>query len=648
MFAKMSLRNAQRQLKDYLIYITTILISVALIYAFNGIVFSDKVQKLSSLLELLPLMLILTSIVVVLIIAWLVFYVLRFMLKKRSKEFGTYLLLGIERKDILKMFYQENLCVAIGSLLMGIVLGNVLYQGFSAILLNMFDETYQFNFTFSLPAILLTILYFGVIFIVALLLNQRKLKKGTIRDLVEANQRNENGLVNKGGRRKGVFTISMICGFCGMVLLLSHKAVLGAVGAVLLIIFIFTFYFSFSSGLVAHYNKHLKNKYRYNTLFVFRSLSSKVASMGITMSAITILLTVTLVAIGAGLVFNHSFKRTVKLCTNFDVFIGSNDANSNLEEYSEYIATNIDVEESCKYQAYDANNSRLTTFINNNADYYKQSDNDIVMKYSDYIKLREILGYQPINALADDGFIIHCMDYLEKPFQTYSETYLINKKVLKKQNVYSESFTQQLWIGNGDGFVIIVPDDVAKPLNTIRSMFVAKTKYPITMDDYIALLDIADKKSGESSNMEMDSIFSKAIVREQTMSNSALIIFPLFYLALIMLIVSATILAVQILSEMESFKRQYAILHKLGADRYYMISSLRKQFSTYYLLPVIPAIIISTILIVYLCNEFDSGVFVDALQVISIIGETTAIFLIIYLLNVIVSYVSVKKNIIPL
>ena len=68
--SKLSLRNAQRQARDYLVYFVTVVMAAALLYAFNGLVFSQEVQTLSKSLSSLRLLLVLASIVVVCVFGW--------------------------------------------------------------------------------------------------------------------------------------------------------------------------------------------------------------------------------------------------------------------------------------------------------------------------------------------------------------------------------------------------------------------------------------------------------------------------------------------------------------------------------------------------------------------------------------------------
>lgn len=126
--SKLSLRNARRQARDYLVYFVTIVMSAALIYAFNGLVFSQEIRRLSAALDVMPLIIVLASIVVVCIIGWLVQYTISFMLTRRGRELGTYILTGLENSQVARLFFLENLAVGGIALLLGTILGNLIFR----------------------------------------------------------------------------------------------------------------------------------------------------------------------------------------------------------------------------------------------------------------------------------------------------------------------------------------------------------------------------------------------------------------------------------------------------------------------------------------------------------------------------------------
>ena len=73
MLKELSIRNAKRQSKDYLLYFITLACTVSFMYAFNSLIFSDIVKAFPSI-GVLPYMIIVASLLIVLIMGWIVGY----------------------------------------------------------------------------------------------------------------------------------------------------------------------------------------------------------------------------------------------------------------------------------------------------------------------------------------------------------------------------------------------------------------------------------------------------------------------------------------------------------------------------------------------------------------------------------------------
>ena len=109
MLGKLAVRNTKRSIKDYLIYLITITISFSLILAFNLIASSDKVVELSTGMGSFKTVLTFINAVIVFVVCFLINYTTRFMFEKRSKELGTYMLLGIKKKKVAHLLVTENI-----------------------------------------------------------------------------------------------------------------------------------------------------------------------------------------------------------------------------------------------------------------------------------------------------------------------------------------------------------------------------------------------------------------------------------------------------------------------------------------------------------------------------------------------------------
>lgn len=643
--SKLSLRNARRQAQDYLIYFVTVVMAVALVYAFNGLVFSQELRTLSRVMESLPFMIFFASVIVVCIIGWLVQYTTNFMLSRRSRELGTYILIGLENQQVARLFFLENLVVGGIALLFGILLGNLLFQALYAITLSLFGMPYHFGFSFSIQTVGLTLFYFTLVYLFALFRSRKRIRTMKICDFIHLDRQNETEILKKSRSRRKIFIISIVCGVIGTVLLMLRNAPCGILGACFIIVFLYGFFISFSSGVPAFFDKRPEQKYKGNCLLIFRTLSAKLATMGIVMATIALLFTATLISEGSGVVFHALFQNRSEQTTCFDLFIGAVVENDDyFNDYLSYIDTNISVQESWQYHIYKGPNQKVTEYINSNIDYISDLDYDTLMKASDYTTLRAMLGYPEVS-LKPNQYILHCMEYLQPLMSGYSEPLTIGNYTLTPGVMRTESFTQSLWDGNGRGFVLVVPDDVADSQPISHSIYAAMTTTPLNDENYNALSAIRDRKRETSPNF--DTIFSKAQIESENAAMYAMIVFPLYYLALILTMVSATILTIHQLSECDRYRQQFELLSKLGMDRCEMKQTLRRQFAIFYAMPAVPPLLIGIPFLLALCNSLDPGVLTGLGHVSLILGVSFGLFFSIYFIYILIAYINLNRNVFP-
>ena len=220
--SELSLRNAKRQARDYLVYFVTVVMAAALLYSFNGLVFSQEIITLSKGISVLPLMIVLASVVVVCVFGWLVAYATKFMLLRRGRELGLYLLIGMENRQVARLFFLENLAVGGCALVLGTALGGLFYQAFRAIVLALFGLPYAFSFGFSLPALGLTVFYFLLIYLFALRRSRKYIRMANIHDLIYVDQANEGMVIHTGKMRRWIFSVSIVLGIIGTCLLMAE------------------------------------------------------------------------------------------------------------------------------------------------------------------------------------------------------------------------------------------------------------------------------------------------------------------------------------------------------------------------------------------------------------------------------------------
>ena len=641
--SKLSLRNAKRQARDYLVYFITVVMAAALLYSFNALTFSQEIKTLSKSMEMLPMMIALATVVVVCVFGWLVAYATKFMLLRRGRELGTYLLIGLENRQVARLFFLENLAVGGCALVMGIVLGGLLYQAFRAMALALFKLPYTFSFGFSLPALGLTVVCFGLIYLFALRRSRRYIRKANIHDLIYSDRLNEGVVIQARKKRRWIFGVSIMLGVMGTCLLMVSNAMTATLGAGCLILFLFGFFLSFASGVPAFFDRRPARKYRGVTLLVFRTLTAKLATMGVLMATISMVLTATLISEGTGLVFRGLFLGRAAEDICFDLYIGMEGADRDYSLYQEYIGAHIPVEQAVSYQVCYSGSAQVQDYIETQTAYYNYGyEQDPVLRWSDYAALRSIAGYRTVE-LKEGEYLIHCMTYLEGPLKAYREPLTLGGVTLQPGGVYTEHLSQGS--ENGRGYILVVPDEAAEGLSVHHFAYAAKTAQPVPYEDFYNLTVVMDK-IWEGTGLG-DEISTKAQEEAEVAAQTALCVFPLYYLALSLTMTAATILTIQQLSESERYKRQFSLLQKLGMNRREMGKALRTQFAIYYAMPALPPVLIGVPFILHMAHAPEPGVMVGASSPWVIVITALAVFFLIYAVYIVLAYTSLKRNVLP-
>lgn len=129
MLFKLSFNNMKKSIKDYSIYFLTLVLGVSIFYMFNSLDSQQAMLQVSesqrSIIKLMIIMLGYISIFVAIILGLLIVYANNFLINRRKKEFGVYMLLGMGKKQISKIILLETIFVGIISLIIGIVMRNI-------------------------------------------------------------------------------------------------------------------------------------------------------------------------------------------------------------------------------------------------------------------------------------------------------------------------------------------------------------------------------------------------------------------------------------------------------------------------------------------------------------------------------------------
>ena len=495
MLSKLAFRNAKRSIRDYIVYLITVILSFSLIFAFNLIVFSEEVQNLSSIMKNFKIAVIVVSVIVVFVIGWLINYTMRFMFSKRSKEFGTYMMLGIEKKEIMKMFLVENILLGMFAFVISILVGYIFSNLLIAVIMNIFELPFQVNFVFSWQPFVLSISYFVAIYLFALLKTSLRMRKMKIYDLLYWDKQNEDRVFKNNKTKKILFVIFVALGILALVFAkigFNTSNDDGNLGMVLIsipmiIISIYGITITVGDFLIDFVINRKHIKYKNDNLFIARQFTSKIKTMGVTLGTLSLLITLSFLSLSGSMMYSNIFYTQINSIAVYDIVmsevytecpeileIPTIDSTKIVKKYENYIQDNYTVKDKLEYNIYTNEKNTVKKHLEGGVTGY--IDVDCFLRVSDYNKLLKMRGLEPIN-LKDDEFFIHEYRDISPSVEKYlknNDTLKINGKTLKSTGSMHKTFAT-CW-GSGMPYFIIVPDDAVENMKIIDRFIVINTE----------------------------------------------------------------------------------------------------------------------------------------------------------------------------
>ena len=678
MLFKLSLKNISKSIKDYAIYFFTLILGVAIFYVFNAIDDQSVMMKVSSataeIIKLMTNVLSGVSVFVSIILAFLIVYASRFLIKRRNKEFGVYLTLGMSKKKISLILFIETLIIGIVSLVVGLGIGFLLSQLMSILVANMFEaDLTRFQFVFSTNACIKTLIYFSIMYFVVMIFNTINISKCKLIDLMHSNKKSEKIKLKNPLFCTIVFIISCIAlGFAyyqvtgGIYKMANANSIFVPIG----IGAVSTFFVFWSlSGLLLKIFISMKNAY-YKGLnsFTLRQFSSKINTMTFSMTIICLMLFITICVLSSAMSMKISMTNNLKKLAPADVQIGKFINVTDYEHYSEKqiedskisiydtlekLGYDVDnkLKDIVKLDVYNFDNIDLKTSIGSYYDIAKDkyplmpyNKKESIVKISDYNKIAKLFGLKEYTLNDDEYFIVaNYSEYVEFRNEGLKvDTILnINEKELKpKYDSCVEGFIAMNSTYSNMG-VFVVPDNVVN--DSMKKYEYLTANYNVTD---INEKNLSEKELSEickeNSNNTVIDFDSKMTIKENSIGLGAMVTFIGLYLGIIFLISCAAILALKELSESSDNVEKFNMLRKIGVDEKMINKALFRQIGIFFMFPLLVAIIHSIFGIKF-CN-FLLSAFGATNLVSSIIG--VAIFIVaIYGGYFLVTYIC-SKNII--
>ena len=659
MYSKIAFKNVKKSFKDYTIYFFTLMLAVCIFYTFNSIESQKAMSEITSsgesYVDILSKVISYVSVFIAFILGSLILYANNFLVKKRNKELGIYMTLGMSKNKISKILILETIIVGILSLISGLILGLIFSQGLSILVVKLFGlKMSTYSFVISGKAMIKTVLYFGIIFLLVMIFNSFVISKYKIIDLLTVGRKTEEVKF----KSNIVYLITFI--LCVISLVTAYKLILevGLLGikdkkfliSILLgVVGTFLFFFSLSGFILYIVKKNKKIYFKGLNIFIVKQINSKVNTNFISMSVICLMLFMTIGMLSTGFSFKNAIESGLKDSTPYDasanLYIDEGEKANDIQKSLEYIGVKFNKEDKVVYYDLYTDNKTISEALNLNANMRSIMN---YMKLSDYNKIRALDNRNAIELNKDEVLITSNYANTLEAIQNYvknndsikieNKSYKIKDKKVIEENLKTNFMKDNM-------ITVIVNDDICDNMTLVSSNinvnFVGEGKEKRESDFTNKIY------SYKTTDTDYDKIgfvlgASRTEIYESNKGMTTIVLFIGIYIGIVFLISSMAVLALQQLSEASDSIDRYKSLKRLGASEKDINKTIFIQTLVYFSLPVILAFIHSVIGI-KVANDFVSVYNKPDIMGSSLI--TAVIFMIVYIIYFYITY-SGYKNIV--
>ncbi|MCP1123753.1 FtsX-like permease family protein [Bacillus sp. 3103sda1] len=312
-------KNIKGNFKNYLVYFISLLLSVVIYYIFVSLQYSTEIADTIESSQSMRSIFMFASIILILFVTVFTLYSNHFFARKRKKEVGLYSLFGLPKKTIGKMLFYENLIIGATVLVIGILFGTLFSKLFTMILIKLLGTTVEVGMTFSLQALINTLIVFMVIILITSIQGYRLIFKFKLIELFKAEQKGEQEpKASKVSAIAAIFclVVGYVFGFRDFS---TNEDILTNLGIMVggIIVGTVLLFSSLIIVLLKTAKKRKRSYYKGMNLISTSNLVYRIKGNARSLSVISLLSTAALCAFSVGVGMYYSFEKTVNLAAPF-------------------------------------------------------------------------------------------------------------------------------------------------------------------------------------------------------------------------------------------------------------------------------------------------------------------------------------------
>lgn len=623
---KISLKNVKHNIKNYTMYILSMVVCIAIFYNFMCAGSSDDIEIMKDFTSMRALIGMCVFILILFFISFMN-YSTEFFVSRRKKEFGIYTFMGVENKKIAYLFAQEGLIIGIISVISGIILGIVTNRMFMMGMAKVVGENTSIDFEISYTSIIYTFIIFAFILMYSFIREYIRIIRMETSELLKSGRSDmKDYKIKSSWLRFSIGILGLVMFISGGYIALnyldynlnmSHVII---ISPLLIIIGINLMCRGFITEVVLRISKNKKILYKGTNIINFSSMSFNFIKNNKVLAITSVLIVCCITAFTSGLSTKMMFKDLMISKFPYSVAASVQDKNQEMT-----VKKAFDSERGRELFNTDFDYIKAELYMNSNFGEYKEKDP--IISYSDYERIRNI-QLDPLKKnmkieKPDDNEIV-CLIPSNIMGVSFGKEANMNGKIYniceqKTGYIFSEDIE-----GNTD-MAFVVSDNTYK---TIRSSSNKEDIYKymvISLKNYRETENIS--KTLDNTGIE----FSDAhnfIQRDYQMFN--LIYFISVFMSIVFVIAIGSMLYFRYITSAIDEKMKFDIMRKIGVDSKFINKSVIYQAILFFFIPYVIGI----------SGGIFGGIFAkNALNVMGIspILEAIVIFTLIYIVYIFIT-----------
>lgn len=324
---KLALSNLGKNRKFYLPYIMASIIMISIFYIMGFLAGNEGLNKFQGA-ESVQLLLWLGTVIVGLFSLIFIFYINNFLMKQRSKEFGLYNMLGMEKRHLARVLFTESLITSAVSIGSGIGIGVLFSKLVLMIMGKVLGLGSPLEFVVSTDSIKITAVLFLVFFAAVLVKNIVSISLSKPAEMLKGGSEPER----EPKARWILSIIGAVCMIAGYVISIRIKYPLAALflfffAVVLVIIGTYLLFTTVSISLLKLMKRNKRLYYRKNNFTTISGMLFRMKQNAVGMANICILSTMVVIIISTSVSLKVGIDDVIDKITPND-FVMSTSLNS--------------------------------------------------------------------------------------------------------------------------------------------------------------------------------------------------------------------------------------------------------------------------------------------------------------------------------